>query len=107
MSPSSRVTVKGMGRIAHATPAIAAVTPTPCGMNVKNYPQNYPHWDIAFAQVSDYTDSLEDLLSSAPLRGAVSTQFQKTLGLNDFYFGMEGLAYPMGTIQMVGKSVGK
>jgi choline dehydrogenase-like flavoprotein len=32
------------------------------------------------------------------------TQFQKTLGLNDFYFGMEGFDYPMGNIQMVGKS---
>jgi choline dehydrogenase-like flavoprotein len=32
------------------------------------------------------------------------TQFQKTLGLNDFYFGMEGFEYPMGNIQMVGKS---
>ena len=30
------------------------------------------------------------------------TQFQKTLGLNDFYFGMEGFEYPMGNIQMVG-----
>jgi choline dehydrogenase-like flavoprotein len=35
------------------------------------------------------------------------TQFQKTLGLNDFYFGMEGFAYPMGNIQMVGKSQGQ
>lgn len=34
------------------------------------------------------------------------TVFQKTLGLNDFYFGMEGFAYPMGNIQMVGKSQG-
>ncbi len=34
------------------------------------------------------------------------TQFQKTLGLNDFYFGMEGFEYPMGNIQMVGKSQG-
>ena len=32
------------------------------------------------------------------------TQFQKTLALNDFYFGMEGFEYPMGNIQMVGKS---
>jgi len=32
------------------------------------------------------------------------TQFQKTLALNDFYFGMEGFKYPMGNIQMVGKS---
>ncbi|HEY6407015.1 MAG TPA: GMC family oxidoreductase, partial [Ktedonobacteraceae bacterium] len=32
------------------------------------------------------------------------TQFQKTLGLNDFYFGMEGFEYPMGNIQMIGKS---
>jgi choline dehydrogenase-like flavoprotein len=30
--------------------------------------------------------------------------FQKTLGLNDFYFGMPGFEYPMGNIQMVGKS---
>jgi choline dehydrogenase-like flavoprotein len=32
------------------------------------------------------------------------TMFQKTLGLNDFYFGMRGFDYPMGNIQMVGKS---
>jgi choline dehydrogenase-like flavoprotein len=41
---------------------------------------------------------------------AVSTElndtvYQKTLGLNDFYFGMPGYAYPMGNIQMTGKSV--
>jgi choline dehydrogenase-like flavoprotein len=34
------------------------------------------------------------------------TKFQKTLGLNDFYFGMDGFNYPMGNIQMVGKSQG-
>jgi choline dehydrogenase-like flavoprotein len=34
------------------------------------------------------------------------TVFQKTLGLNDFYFGMNGFEYPMGNIQMVGKSQG-
>ncbi len=32
------------------------------------------------------------------------TKFQKTLGFNDFYFGMPDFAYPMGNIQMVGKS---
>ena len=32
------------------------------------------------------------------------TVFQKTLGVNDFYFGAEGFEYPMGNIQMVGKS---
>jgi choline dehydrogenase-like flavoprotein len=32
------------------------------------------------------------------------TQYQKTLGLNDFYFGMPGFEFPMGNIQMVGKS---
>ncbi len=32
------------------------------------------------------------------------TVFQKTLGLNDFYFGMPDFEYPMGNIQMVGKS---
>jgi choline dehydrogenase-like flavoprotein len=34
------------------------------------------------------------------------TKFQKTIALNDFYFGTEGFAYPMGNIQMVGKSLG-
>jgi len=32
------------------------------------------------------------------------TVFQKTLALNDFYFGERDFAYPMGNIQMVGKS---
>ena len=32
------------------------------------------------------------------------TVFQKTLGLNDFYFGDDEFEYPMGNIQMVGKS---
>lgn len=34
------------------------------------------------------------------------TLFQKTLSLNDFYFGMDGFNYPMGNIQMIGKSLG-
>jgi choline dehydrogenase-like flavoprotein len=34
------------------------------------------------------------------------TIFQKTLALNDFYFGMEGFEYPIGNIQMLGKSLG-
>jgi choline dehydrogenase-like flavoprotein len=32
------------------------------------------------------------------------TVFQKTLGMNDFYFGSEDFEYPLGNIQMVGKS---
>jgi hypothetical protein len=32
------------------------------------------------------------------------TVFQKTLGLNDFYFGTDDFEYPLGNIQMVGKS---
>jgi choline dehydrogenase-like flavoprotein len=35
------------------------------------------------------------------------TMFQKTLALNDFYFGMDGFEYPMGNIQMIGKSLGE
>jgi choline dehydrogenase-like flavoprotein len=34
------------------------------------------------------------------------TRYHKTLGLNDFYFGMDGFEFPMGNIQMVGKSQG-
>src|SRR6478609_450340 len=33
-----------------------------------------------------------------------TTVFQKTLGLNDFYFGSDGFEFPLGNIQMVGKS---
>ncbi|MCE5316394.1 MAG: GMC family oxidoreductase [Parachlamydia sp.] len=33
------------------------------------------------------------------------TLFQKTIALNDFYFGTEEFPYPMGNIQMVGKSL--
>jgi choline dehydrogenase-like flavoprotein len=32
------------------------------------------------------------------------TRFQKTLGLNDYYFGDSDFDYPMGNVQMVGKS---
>jgi choline dehydrogenase-like flavoprotein len=32
------------------------------------------------------------------------TVFQKTLGVNDFYFGSSDFDYPLGNIQMVGKS---
>jgi choline dehydrogenase-like flavoprotein len=32
------------------------------------------------------------------------TTYQKTLGLNDFYFGTDDFEYPLGNIQMVGKS---
>ena len=35
-----------------------------------------------------------------------ATIFQKTIALNDFYFGMDGFEYPMGNIQMTGKSLG-
>jgi len=34
------------------------------------------------------------------------TKFQKTLGLNDFYFGSKEWEFPLGHIQMVGKSDG-
>src|SRR5215471_10478244 len=35
------------------------------------------------------------------------TFFQKTIALNDFYFGTDGVDFPLGSIQMVGKSVGE
>jgi choline dehydrogenase-like flavoprotein len=33
-----------------------------------------------------------------------ATSYQKTLGLNDFYFGADDFEYPLGNVQMVGKS---
>ena len=32
------------------------------------------------------------------------TAYQKTLGLNDFYFGADDFEFPLGNVQMVGKS---
>ena len=37
---------------------------------------------------------------------ANDTMFQKTLALNDFYFGTKDFPYPMGNIQMIGKTLG-
>lgn len=34
------------------------------------------------------------------------TMFQKTLALNDFYFGTPDFPFPMGNIQMIGKTLG-
>ena len=34
------------------------------------------------------------------------TMFQKTLALNDFYFGTDEFPFPMGNIQMIGKTLG-
>lgn len=34
------------------------------------------------------------------------TMFQKTLAMNDFYFGTDGFDFPMGNIQMMGKCQG-
>jgi choline dehydrogenase-like flavoprotein len=34
------------------------------------------------------------------------TRFQKTIALNDFYFGEKGFDFPIGNIQMIGKSKG-
>lgn len=36
-------------------------------------------------------------------RGPNPTTFQKTLGVNDFYFGSKDFEYPMGHISFVGK----
>jgi choline dehydrogenase-like flavoprotein len=33
-----------------------------------------------------------------------NTAYQKTLGFNDFYFGTDDFEYPLGNVQMVGKS---
>jgi choline dehydrogenase-like flavoprotein len=35
------------------------------------------------------------------------TFYQKTVAINDFYFGMDGFDFPMGGIQMMGKSAGE
>ena len=42
--------------------------------------------------------------SSRSPRSRNDTVFQKTLGINDFYFGADDYDWPVGNIQMVGKS---
>jgi hypothetical protein len=42
MSPSKRHMVKGRGKAAHATPAMPAVTPTPCGMKGRIFDKPNP-----------------------------------------------------------------
>ena len=39
-------------------------------------------------------------------KGENNTRFQKTLALNDFYFGADDYDFPLGNIQMIGKSHG-
>ena len=39
-------------------------------------------------------------------RAANPTRFQKTLSLNDFYFGADDFEFPLGNVQMIGKSQG-
>jgi hypothetical protein len=39
-------------------------------------------------------------------RELYSTMFQKTISLNDFYFGIDRFEYPMDNIQIIGKSLG-
>jgi choline dehydrogenase-like flavoprotein len=48
-----------------------------------------------------FHDSLAVLALS---RDENPTMFQKTLGVNDFYFGADDFEFPLGNIQMVGKS---
>jgi choline dehydrogenase-like flavoprotein len=48
-----------------------------------------------------FHDSLAVLALS---RDENPTRYQKTLGLNDFYFGSPDFEYPLGNVQMVGKS---
>ena len=45
-----------------------------------------------------------DSIAVLALREENPTVFQKTLGLNDFYFGSDDFEFPLGNIQMVGKS---
>ncbi len=55
--------------------------------------------DVVGRHYMGHTNSVLIALSKQPN----PTVFQKTLGLNDFYFGADDFAYPMGHISFVGK----
>ena len=50
-----------------------------------------------------HTNSAVIALSNEPN----TTKFQKTLGLNDYYWGADDFAFPLGHIQMLGKTDGE
>jgi choline dehydrogenase-like flavoprotein len=56
--------------------------------------------DVVGRHYMAHLNSAVIAISKTPNR----TKFQKTLGLNDFYWGAEGSELPLGHIQMLGKS---
>ncbi|HXW22444.1 MAG TPA: GMC family oxidoreductase [Rhodomicrobium sp.] len=70
--------------------------------------EDHPHGlangsDLVGRNYMRHNNSVVLAISRAPN----PTKFQKTLGLNDFYFGSDDWEYPLGHIQMVGKSNGE
>jgi choline dehydrogenase-like flavoprotein len=83
-----------------------------------------PAWPISYAEMEPFYTRAEDVYQVHGARGedpteppasapypfpAVShepnpTVFQKTLGVNTYYFATKGIDFPLGNIQMVGKS---
>ena len=64
----------------------------------------YPHGlanssDVVGRHYMGHTNSVLMAISKCPN----PTVFQKTLGVNDFYFGSEDFPYPMGHVSFVGK----
>jgi hypothetical protein len=44
-------------------------------------------------------------LSACSTQKAILRSFQKTMAINDFYWGEPGYDFPMGNIQLMGKTV--
>ena len=61
-------------------------------------------WPTAPTRSAGTTCSTTARPSSRSSKELNETVFQKTLGINDFYFGADDYEWPVGNIQMVGKS---
>src|SRR4029078_11049072 len=65
------------------------------------HPNGLAHGSDHGARTLLFHDSVAVLALS---REENPTVYQKTLGLNDFYFGSDGVEYPLGKIPVVGQS---
>jgi choline dehydrogenase-like flavoprotein len=110
-SPSGRevttVVVKREGRIEHYAGDLVVVSAgaiNSAALLLRSADDRHPHGlangsDVVGRHYMGHINSVLMALSKCPN----PTVFQKTLGVNDFYFGSDQFPYPMGHISFVGK----
>ena len=91
-----------LGATSSSSPAARPTPPSCCSRSASDkHPNGLANGSDQVGRNYMFHDSQAVLALS---REENPTVFQKTLGLNDFYFGADDFDYPMGNIQMIGKS---